>query len=79
MFDMSQPAITKHLNVLQTAGLIHRKKAGRQRLCRFKPHALSVSLGWIERCRRYWNARLDALEEFLAESQTKEKPTNGPH
>ncbi len=73
LFEISQPAVTKHLDVLEKAGLIARRKLGRQRLCRLKPEALAVSIGWLDSCRSYWNARLDALEEYLAESPSKEK------
>ena len=66
-FEMSQPAVTKHLNVLQKAGIIARHKEGRRRVCRLKPRALERSARWIESCRDFWNARLDALEELLAE------------
>ena len=70
-FVISQPAVTKHLNVLERAGLIARNKQGRQRFCRLQPNALQGSLDWIERCRDFWEQRLDALEEFLAESNPK--------
>ena len=56
-FSMSQPAVTKHLNVLQKAGIIARHKEGRRRVCRLKPRALEGSARWIERCRDFWNAR----------------------
>lgn len=71
-FDISQPAVTKHLDVLEKAGLIVRRKHGRQRLCQIVPKALDPSLAWIERCRAYWNDRLDALEKFLERSKRKE-------
>jgi len=71
-FSISQPAVTKHLHVLEKAGLIIRNKQGRQRLCRIVPKALDPSLAWIERCRAYWNDRLDVLEKFLKKSKRKE-------
>jgi DNA-binding transcriptional ArsR family regulator len=75
LFAISQPAVTKHLHVLEGAGLITRRKEGRLRCCRIQPKALQASLDWIQRCRSFWNERLDALEEFLAES-TDEGPKN---
>jgi DNA-binding transcriptional ArsR family regulator len=71
-FAISQPAVTKHLHVLERARLITRRKKGRLRYCRIQPGALQISLDWIERCRRFWNDRLDGLEEFLAESSRAE-------
>src|SRR5262245_29859647 len=71
-FSMSQPAVTKHLNVLERAGLITRRKDGRNRWCRLKPDTLEQSRAWIDRCRRFWNERLDMLEQLLAETQHKE-------
>lgn len=68
-FDMTQPAVTKHLNVLESAGLIRRRRIGRQRMCQLKPDAFKPTLDWIRRCQAYWNQRLDALEEFLAEEK----------
>lgn len=76
-FTMSQPAVTKHLNVLERAGLIVRRKAGRQRVCRLQPDQLQKSRDWIDRCRSFWNQRLDALEELLADTQSVEKPHHG--
>lgn len=76
-FAMSQPAVTKHLNVLERAGLIRRRKLGRQRVCQLQPDHLLKSREWIDRCRDFWNQRLDALEELLAEEQPKERPSHG--
>jgi DNA-binding transcriptional ArsR family regulator len=73
-FAMSQPAVTKHLNVLERAGLIVRRKDGRQRWCCLQPNRLQESRDWIDRCRNFWNERLDALEELLAETQPEEAP-----
>jgi DNA-binding transcriptional ArsR family regulator len=70
-FSISQPAVTKHLGVLERAGLIVRRKVGRQRICELKPAVLSESIRWVERCRAFWTERLNALEEYIAEIQTK--------
>ncbi len=64
-FTMSQPAVTKHLNVLERAGIIVRRRQGRERRCRLRPHALRASAEWMRRCETFWNRRLDALETLL--------------
>lgn len=68
-FTISQPAITKHLNVLEEAGLISRKKTGRQRICRAEPAGLATAAEWIATWSDYWNDRLDGLERFLTKTQ----------
>ena len=68
-FTISQPAITKHLNVLEDAGLISRRKTGRQRICRAEPAGLAAAAEWMATWSSYWNQRLDGLEEFLAKHQ----------
>ena len=68
-FTISQPAITKHLNVLEDAGLISRRKMGRQRICRAEPAGLASAAEWLATWSSYWNQRLDDLEEFLTKHQ----------
>ena len=68
-FTISQPAITKHLNVLEDAGLISRRKTGRQRICRAEPAGLTGAAEWIAGWTAYWNSRLDGLESFLGKNQ----------
>lgn len=65
-FAMSQPAVTKHLNVLERAGIIARHREGRHRRCHLRPQSLRESAEWIQRCETLWNRRLDALEALLA-------------
>jgi DNA-binding transcriptional ArsR family regulator len=65
-FTISQPAVTKHLNVLAEARIITRRREGRLRYCRLRPAALAAPLTWLGRYRRLWNDRLDALEALLA-------------
>lgn len=72
-FEISQPAVTKHLNVLEAAGLIARRRDGRRRRCRLRAAELSRPLEWVERCRRLWNDRFDELEMLLAEPAGEEK------
>jgi DNA-binding transcriptional ArsR family regulator len=71
-FSISQPAVTKHLHALETAGIIGRRRVGRQRICYLRPRALESSVEWIGRCRRFWNQRFDALDSLLAEDTSEE-------
>lgn len=72
-FSISQPAVTKHLDTLESAGIIGRRRSGRQRICYLRPTALNSSVEWIARCRRFWHQRFDALDSLLAEtSSTKD-------
>lgn len=64
-FALSGPAITKHLKVLERAGLISRSREGQQRPCRLEPRALEAAADWIEPFRAIWEARLDRLGEYL--------------
>ncbi|MDE2489973.1 MAG: winged helix-turn-helix transcriptional regulator [Elusimicrobia bacterium] len=69
-FKVSAPAITKHLRVLEEAGLLTRRKEGRARRCRLEAERLRQAQEWIERYRAFWNDRLDALERYLKENPT---------
>ena len=64
-FDMSGPAISKHLKVLENAGLITRGREAQWRPCRIEPKALKVIDDWLDRYRQFWEERLDRLEEYL--------------
>ena len=72
-FDISGPAISKHLKVLERAGLIARSREAQWRPCRIEPRALKSVDDWLERYRRFWEERFDRLDEYLRELQTKEK------
>ena len=72
-FTISQPAVTKHLNVLAEARIITRRREGRLRYCRLRPATLDASLTWLARYRRLWNNRLDALETLLAEELARKE------
>lgn len=71
-FDMSLPAISKHLKVLERAGLITRGRDAQWRPCRIEPGALKPVDDWLKRCRRLWEERLDRLDAYLLETQAKE-------
>jgi len=72
-FAMSLPAVSKHLKVLEHAGLVKRGRAAQWRPCRIEPAALKEVDDWLEEYRRFWDARLDRLEEYLGELQAKEE------
>ena len=72
-FAMSLPAISKHLKVLERAGLIARSREAQWRPCRIEPGALKHVDDWLEHYRRFWHERLDRLEDYLLELQAKEK------
>ena len=72
-FDMTQPAISKHLKVLERAGLITRGREAQWRPCRIEPGALRGVDDWLERYRRLWEERLDRLDAYLQQLQAKEK------
>ncbi len=73
-FEMSLPAISKHLKVLERAGLIARSREAQWRPCRLEAGPLKDAAAWIEHYRRFWEQSFDRLDEYLRELQMKEKP-----
>lgn len=71
-FDISPPAITKHLKVLERAGLITRGREAQWRPCRLDPAPLRDAVAWLEEYRKCWEERLDSLEDYLQQLQSKE-------
>ena len=67
-FKVSAPAITRHMRILEEAGLLSRKKQGREHHCRLEQKRLRQAEAWIEDHRKFWNERLDALERYLKEN-----------
>ncbi len=74
---MSPPAISKHLKVLERAGLVARRKDGRVHRCSLDTAPLDQALDWIGTHRRFWQARFDALEDYLNDRKAEEEK-NGP-
>jgi DNA-binding transcriptional ArsR family regulator len=74
-FDMSAPAISKHLRVLERAGLLRQRREGRLRRCLLQPNPLQTAASWIEQYRSDWTRRLDALAAFLEQSDRSRQPT----
>ncbi len=72
-FPISQPAISKHVRVLEESGLIARKVVGRTHYLNLTPEAMEAAAAWIERQRRYWNTVLDRLDHLLAKPERKKK------
>ena len=66
-FDMSQPAISKHLKVLERAGLISRGRDAQRRPCRMEPKRLDDAAAWIERYRELWDRNYQRLDDLLDE------------
>lgn len=74
-FEMSLPAVTKHLKVLERAQLISRSRKAQCWLCRLEHVPMNAASGWIEEQRQVWESRLDRLESYLSELE-KERATN---
>jgi DNA-binding transcriptional ArsR family regulator len=71
-FKMSLPAVSKHLKVLERAGLIERSREAQWRPCRLKPRRLKAASEWLDGYRQFWEQSLDRLEEYLKELQERE-------
>jgi DNA-binding transcriptional ArsR family regulator len=76
-FDMSMPAVSKHLRVLERAGLIARRKEAQWRRCRIDAAPLKAVATWAERYRQIWEQRLDRLDQYLHQVQTKKEKHHG--
>ncbi len=77
-FEMSLPAVSKHLRVLERAGLLVQEKDGRIRRCQLVAEPLQGAALWIEQYARFWEAQFDALADYLAQIQTQaEERTDG--
>lgn len=72
-FAVSMPAITKHLKVLERAGLVTRSRSAQSRPCRLRPEGLRVAADWLERFRALWEARLDRMTAYLDKLQQPDK------
>lgn len=66
-FRMSLNAVSKHIRTLEASGLVERHRKGRVHLLNVNPRSLDEAVGWIERTRRFWEGRLDAMEGVLRE------------
>ena len=66
-FDMSRPAISKHLRVLERAGLVDRRVDGRTTRCSLRAESLQQASDWVDRYRDYWEGQLDRFADYLDE------------
>ena len=72
-FDVSRPAISKHIKILTECGLIVIRQKGRERYCEAKLQTLNEVSDWVEQYRKFWNVKLDALEKYLGELQREDR------
>ena len=72
-YRMSLPAVSKHLRVLERAGLVRRKRDGRVHHLKLEAGPMQQAQAWIEEYRKFWEASFDRLEQYLKQLQTKEK------
>lgn len=72
-FAMSLNAVSKHLRVLERAGLVHREVQGREHRLSLDSRPLAEAGAWIDRYRRFWETRLDSLERYLRDSAAKDE------
>jgi DNA-binding transcriptional ArsR family regulator len=72
-YSMSLPAVSKHLRVLERAGLIQRRRCGRVHSLKLQAEPMKQAAGWIEEYRRFWEGSLDRLDEYLKQLQSKEQ------
>ncbi len=72
-YAMSLVAASKHVTVLERAGLLHRERVGRRQVCTLRPEALHTAAGWLAGYRRFWTGRLDNLEHLLVTEVTDDE------
>jgi DNA-binding transcriptional ArsR family regulator len=72
-FDTALNAVTKHLKLLERAGLIERRKQGREVIISFRAEPLRLVSGWVHEYERFWNERLDQFEQYFTDKKKKEK------
>lgn len=74
---MALPTLLKHIRVLEDCGLVTTKKVGRERICEMQPEALRTTDAWLAQQRAVWDARLDRMEAYVLDLQTREKKSGG--
>lgn len=72
-FEMSMPAVSKHLKVLERAGLIERSREAQYRPCKLNAEPLKEVAGWVERYRKHWEESFDRLDDYLKQLQKEKK------
>ena len=74
---ISMPAVSRHLKVLERAGLIERRVSRQWRVCRARPEALKEVAGWVEQHRAFWSGALDRLDRLMARHELAERKKRG--
>ncbi|HWZ21755.1 MAG TPA: metalloregulator ArsR/SmtB family transcription factor [Cytophagaceae bacterium] len=72
-FDVSRAAVYKHIKILTECGLVVVKQQGRERFCEARLEKLNEISDWVEQYKKFWEAKLDSLEDYLEKIQTKNK------
>ena len=70
-FDMSMPGVSKHVGVLEEAGLVHRWRVGRSRRCRLRVEQMNTAGAWLTDQTRFWNETLEALADFVETDEAR--------
>ena len=70
-FEISRPAVSKHIKILKECGIISIHKKGRERYCEIQPQTLIPVSEWVQQYRKLWEEKLDSFEEYLMEIQSK--------
>jgi DNA-binding transcriptional ArsR family regulator len=78
-FDMSLPAVSKHLRVLENAGLLRRQRRGREHLLSLEAKPMIEAIQWMERYRKFWDSSLDALANYLEKENNPPADAHGSH
>ena len=76
-FDMTFAGASKHVKVLETAGLLARRKVGRMQMCRLQAEPLAEAERWLRQWENFWTVRLDRLEDLIEADQSKKENPNG--
>ena len=76
-FDISRPAVSKHVKVLEECGLVHVRQEGRERFCEARLDQLAEVNAWVNQYRRFWERKFDRLEAYLDQLQHSKKKHRG--
>ncbi len=75
-FDISRPAVSKHLKILNECGLVNFEQKGRERFCFIDPSSLVPAFIWIEQYRKLWEERIDSFESYLSQLKSQDNETD---
>jgi len=77
-FDVSRPAVSKHIKILTECGLVVSTQVGTEKFCEVKLEKLTEVSDWVEQYRKYWTSQLDSLDEYLKKIQAQDRSGNKP-